>query len=242
MITGIVVALPEELGTLTAKKIAKGQCVFIADKLLVAYSGAGPKNAESAAEQLVAKGVTQLISWGSAAALSSALKPGDLTLADTLIDTDDIEISIASNWHSHSKNLLSQSVVVHTGCLAESRNIVSSGKDKGQLQSITGAVALDMESVAIAKVAARHALPFLAIRAIVDPVNMDLPDAIGYSLNDQGDVRLGRLLLFLALHPLELPGLIKLGIYFNAARSTLKRVADQLDDLINFNHSNTTTL
>ena len=242
MITGIVVALPEELGTLTAKKIVKGQCAFIADKLLVAYSGAGPKNAQSASELLVAKGVTQLISWGSAAALDASLKPGDLTLADTLIDADDTEISIDSDWYRHSKHLLSQSVAVHTGRLAESKSIVSSSQDKTRLQSITDAVALDMESVAIAKVAARHALPFLAIRAIVDPADMDLPGAISYSLNDQGDVMLGRLLLFLALHPLELPGLIKLGIYFNAARSTLKRVAGQLDGLINFKQSNTTRL
>lgn len=242
MITGIVVALPEELGTLTTKKIVKGQCAFIADKLLVAYSGAGPENAQSASELLVAKGVTQLISWGSAAALDASLRPGDLTFADTLIDADDTEISIDSDWYRHSKHLLSQSVAVHTGRLAESKSLVSSSQDKARLQSITDAVALDMESVAIAKVAARHALPFLAIRAIVDPADMDLPGAIGYSLNDQGDVMLGRLLLFLALHPLELPGLIKLGIYFNAARSTLKRVADQLDSLINFNHSNTTTL
>jgi len=242
VITGIVVALPEELGTLTTKKLVKGQCAFIADKLLVACSGAGPENARSASELLVAKGVTQLISWGCAAALDASLKPGDLTLADTLIDADDAEISIDSAWYRHGKQLLSQFVAIHTGGLAESKSIVSSSKDKNRLQQITGAIALDMESVAIAKVAARHALPFLAIRTIVDPADMDLPGAISYSLNDQGDVALGRLLLFLALHPLELPGLIKLGIYFKAARSTLRRVAGQLDGLINFNHSNTATL
>ncbi len=88
MITGIVVALPEELTTLTSKKIDKGRCVFIADKLLVAYSGAGPVNAQAAAELLASKGATRLISWGCAAALSETLKPGDLILADKLIDAD----------------------------------------------------------------------------------------------------------------------------------------------------------
>ena len=63
MITGLVVALPEELTTLTQKKIAKGRCFFITDKLLVAYAGAGPANAQSAAELLVAQGATRLISW-----------------------------------------------------------------------------------------------------------------------------------------------------------------------------------
>ena len=242
MITGIVVALPEELTTLTSKKIDKGRCLFIADKILVAYSGAGPINAQSAAELLVAEGATRLISWGCAAALSASLNPGDLILADKLIDAGNVEITIDANWHSYTKNSLAAFAVVHTGSLAESISIVSSIEDKQQLQSITGAVALDMESIAIARIAKQHALPFLSIRVIADPVNMNLPQAINYSLNDQGEVVLGKLLLFLLLHPAELPGLIKLGLHFNAARKTLKLVAKHLDTVTGFNNLNATTL
>lgn len=239
MITGIVVALPEELGTLTSKHIEKGHCVFISDTVLVAYSGAGPENAQTAAELLVSRGAIRLISWGCAAALSSSLKSGDLTLADSLIDADKVRIDIASDWHSHAHHLLSAHTIVHTGCLAESPCIVSSGKDKKQLHAKTGAIALDMESIAVAKIATQHALPFLAIRAIVDPVNMNLPQAVSHSLNDQGDVVLSKLLIFLALHPAELPGLIKLGLHFNAAKNKLKWVAEQLDIIIGFGHSST---
>jgi len=60
---------------------------------------------------------------------------------------------------------------------------------------------------------------------------MDLPKAINHSLNDEGDIVLSKLLLFIALHPAELPGLIKLGLHFNAAKNTLKLVAKQLDHL-----------
>ncbi|MDD2725177.1 MAG: phosphorylase [Methylovulum sp.] len=239
MISGIVVALPEELATLTSKRIDKGHSVFIANKLLVAYSGTGHKNAQSAAELLIAKGVTQLISWGCAAALDASLKSGDLTLADTLVGSDDMEIAINTDWHRYSKGLLSQSLAVHTGRLAESLSIVSSSKEKQQLQAITGAIALDMESVAVARIAQRNAVPFLAIRAIVDPVTMDLPHAIEYAANGQGDIVLSRLLLFLMLHPLELPGLIKLGWQFNAAKKTLKKVARHLNGISEFYHTQT---
>ncbi|MDO9106477.1 MAG: phosphorylase [Methylovulum sp.] len=234
MITGIVVALPEELTTLTSKRIDKGHCVFIADKLLVAYSGAGAKNASAAAELLISKGATQLISWGCAAALDSTLQAGDLTLADRLIDTDDTEITVNPNWHDYAKNLLAAEMKVHIGSLTESANIISSSKEKLHLQLITEAIALDMESISVAKAATKKALPFLSIRAIVDPAGMDLPRAISYAANSEGDIVLGRLFLFLALHPVELPGLIRLGFYFNAAKSTLKRVARQLDALTNF--------
>lgn len=234
MITGLVVALPEELATLTAKKIHKGQCLFIADELLIAYSGTGPINAEVAAKLLVTRGAGRLISWGCAAALSTSLKSGDLILADKLIDAENSEMTVNVDWYSHTKNRLANFMVVHSGALAESSSIVSSSMDKKQLHSITGAIALDMESIAIAKVARQHTLPFIAIRAIADPVTMSLPLAINYSLNDGGDIMLGRLLLFLLRHPSELPGLIKLGLHFNAAKKTLKLVAKHLDIVTDF--------
>ena len=237
MITGIVVALPEELTTLTSKKIDKGCCLLMADNLLVTYSCAGPENAEAAAKLLVAKGATRLISWGCAAALSASLKPGDLILADKLMDAEgyiDEKFCVSIEWHSYTKNLLATTIGVHTGCLAESKRIVSSCKDKKQLHSITGAVALDMESVATARVARQYDLPFLAIRVIADPVNMDLPLAINYSLNNRGEIELGKLLMFLVRHPADLPSLIKLGLHFNAAKSTLKSIARQLDKVTDF--------
>ena len=238
MITGIVVALPEELTTLTSKKIDKGRCFYITDKLLVVYSGAGHVNAKSASELLVAKGANRLISWGCAAALSESLKPGDLILADELIDVGNVVMATSADWLAYAKNSLAKFVVIQSGRLAESTSIVSSSKEKKQLHSTTGAIALDMESVAVARVAKQHTLPFLTIRVIADPVNMDLPRAIYYSLNDQGEMVLRKLLLFLFLHPAELPGLTKLGFHFNAAKKTLKSIAGHLDKVIDFNQAN----
>jgi len=234
VITGLVVALPEELTTLTSIKIEKGGSLFITERLLVAYSGAGPTNATAAAELLVAKGATRLISWGCAAALAASLKPGDLILADKLIDAENNKMDINADWHSYSHSILSKFIDVTCGCLAESISIVSTSTDKKQLHSLTGAVALDMESIAIAKIAKQYTLPFLVIRVIVDPVEMSLPLAINHSLNNRGEIELKKLLVFLFLHPAELPGLIKLGLNFNAAKKTLKLVAKQLDRLTNF--------
>ena len=234
MTTGIVVALPEELGTLTSKKIATGCCVFIRDAIVIAYSGAGANNARIASELLIAQGADRLISWGCAAALGGALNPGDLVLADSLIDADGVRIDIAPDWHGHTLNLLTTTLRTHVGCLAESKSIVASAQHKKSLHILTGAVALDMESIAVAKVARQNRLPFLAIRAIADPHNMNLPNAIEHSFNNQGDIDASKLLLYVALHPTELPGLIKLGLHFYAAKNALKRAAEQLDHVIAF--------
>jgi hypothetical protein len=63
---------------------------------------------------------------------------------------------------------------------------------------------------------------------------MDLPLAINYSLNNRGEIELGKLLMFLVRHPADLPSLIKLGLHFNAAKSTLKSIARQLDKVTDF--------
>ncbi|MDO9214705.1 MAG: phosphorylase [Methylococcales bacterium] len=238
MITGIVVALPQEISTLTARKVVKGQCVFLTDSLALAYSGAGASNAEAAAKLLIEQGATRLISWGCAGALSANLTSGDLVLADELIDADGAMITIDHEWHRRVRTVLekaacqSSGFALRCGSLLESKTLVATSHDKQQLHRQSAAIALDMESVAVAKVAHAHALPFLVIRAIADPVTMDLPQAVSHALNEQGDVQLGKLLIFLLTHPSELKGLITLGQHFNAAKNTLKAVAQQLEKII----------
>jgi hopanoid-associated phosphorylase len=245
VITGIVVALPEELDTLTArqpgfkggKKIAKGECLFINPDLAVVYSGAGPCNAKAAAEQLVSQGAERLISWGCAAALSAALRPGALVLADDLISENgrrDANSCVSQTWRAHVKGLLSAMVPVYQGALVESARLVASSNEKHRLHAQTGAIAVDMESLAIARIASRRQKAFLAIRAIADPVEMDLPKAVSYSLSEQGEVVLRRLILHLLRNPVELPGLVSLGLDFNVAKKTLKTVAKNLAQVIDF--------
>jgi len=231
VITGIVVALPEELPTLTNKRIEKGHCVFIADRLLLAYSGAGAYNAAMAAELLAGKGATQLLSWGCAGGLAATLKPGDLVVPEQLTDVDDVDMPVNPQWHGRACQLLAPLARLHTGKLAEVATIIAASKEKRHLHSFTKALAVDMESVAIAKVAAKRNLPFLSIRAIADPVTMNLPGAIAYAANPEGDISLGKLWLYMALHPSDLPKLIRLGMCFNAAKSTLKRIAQKLENL-----------
>jgi adenosylhomocysteine nucleosidase len=238
VITGIVVALPEELSTLTSKKLEKGCVEALTDKILVIYSGAGVENAHTASELLKTKGANRLISWGCAAALDGEFRSGDLVLANACVDADHVAIDLNNEaWLVNVKDCLSKHshLRIYTGKLAESKNIVASSNDKAKIAEATDAIALDMESVAIAKVALAHGLPFLSIRAIADPVNMDLPKAVSHALNDQGEVNISKLLLYLLLHPAELPGLIKLGLHFHAAKNTLKRVAKDIDAITRFN-------
>lgn len=232
MIVGIVVALPEELGTLTAKKIAKGQCDFIADDIVVACSGAGRDNAVKAASLLLEKGADTLISWGCAGALSAVLNPGDLLLPETLLtDTGEMLLCDESLLSCIKKNL---PLECHSGILAESLAIIGQADDKKKLHLNTQAVAVDMESAAVIETAQKAGRAAIVIRAIADPATMSLPQAVTHALNDEGEVVLTRLLSFLLTHPGQIPALIRLGMHFSAAKNKLKAVATHLDTIVGF--------
>jgi len=233
VITGIIIALPDEINSLTSKKINKGDCVFINKNTAVYCSGAGPKNAAAASQFLIDKGAKRLVSWGCAAALSSDLKPGDLVLPQQLLSESKELFSIDSAWLTQVSKQLS-TLHPNNGLLTESPMIVAESTAKKAINLQSNAIALDMESIAIAQTARQHDIPAIVIRCIADPVEMSLPKAVSYALNEQGDVVLPKLLWFLLTHPFELPGLIKLGLHFSAAKNKLKLVAKHLDIIVGF--------
>ncbi len=233
MLTGIIVALPEEIGSLTHQKINKGECISLSNNTLLTLAGTGPENAGKASALLIANGAQRLISWGCAAALNDCLKSGDLIIPDQLLSEKQQTLSIASRWSQYVQKQLA-SLNPHTDLLVESSKIVSESTNKRSIQKQSKGIALDMESVAIAKTALQHNLPALVIRCIADPVSMNLPKSISYAQNNQGKIILTKLLGYLLTHPAELPGLIKLGLHFKAANNKLKLVAKQLDTIVSF--------
>lgn len=233
MSCGIVVALPEELSTLTSRKLARGECILIGDGILLAFAGVGPLNAEQAAKRLIVQGADRLLSWGCAAALNPQLRPGTLVIPEQVryqqqcYETD-------KRWSHKLRCKLSQDLTVSGGDFVSEGRIVASQTDKKALFDDFSANALDMESGAVAKVANEANLPCLVLRAVADPASMSLPDAVVAALDDQGQVRLSKLLAHLLLHPWEVSGLIRLGWHFYAARKTLKSVAKHLNEITIF--------
>ena len=231
---GIVVALPEELATLTRSKPALGECFAINNRVFGVYAGAGPLNAAKAANTLIGKGVTYLISWGCAAALSPDLKPGDLLLPMRVLAEHGEAFSTVTQDLQDLQSLLSENLTINTRDLLESSRIVAESREKQRLYSQTGAVGLDMESAAVIKVAASANIPCLVVRAVADPVHMNLPAAVVHALNAQGQIELPKLLGYLLMHPWQIPALIKLGQHFHAAQRTLQLVANKLNHFIDF--------
>jgi len=228
VIRGIVVALPEELSILTRTKIRQGECITLPNGHLISLSGTGIDKAQSAAQQLIDQGAQQLISWGCAGALAPHLIAGDLILPHSILLSDDTLLEIDLIGREQAIKMLNHSIHYYSDKLLESKQIISSVLDKKASYQRNSAIAVDMESGAVARIAKQANIPFIVIRSIVDPANFSLPYAVQYAMNNQGNISISKLLLYLCMHPTELPRLIKLSQHFNAAKKTLNQVASQL--------------
>ena len=207
-----------EARSLTKHPVVKGGA-------LLQISGIGAKRAHLAARTLLEKGATSLLSWGSAGGLIPGLSPGSLVLPKNIIAVDGSVYPVAATWRESLRAQLKEKVNLHEGLLVESITVVTRPEEKVTLFQQTGAIAVDMESAAVAAEAQGAGVPFMAIRAVADPVGITLPQSALASFDESGKLTPWRLLKALAKNPIELFALIRLGRNFRAAQSTLSIVA-----------------
>ncbi len=222
---GIVVAMPAEARTLTKQRLALGEQTEIQQGIFLHLSGIGPRRARRSAEALLEKGCTALLSWGTAGGLVHDLPPGRLLLPKRIIAADQTVRDVDLSWHGRIVGQLSGRLRLQTEPLAESPGVLTTPAEKETLFHRTGAIAVDMESAALAAVAQRAAIPFIAIRAISDDMDLEIPRSFLSAMDEKG--RLRSLMLFkgLARRPIELFALIRLGRGFHAAQVALTTVA-----------------
>jgi adenosylhomocysteine nucleosidase len=225
---GIVVAMPAEARSLTKQRLVLGGQIEIQEGISLHVSGIGPRRARRSAEGLLGKGCTALLSWGTAGGLVPGLSPGSLLLPKRVIAADQTVRDVDLSWHGRIIDRLSGRLRVQTEPLAESPGALTTPAEKKHLSHRTEAVAVDMESAALAAVAQRAAIPFLAIRAISDDVALKIPRSFLTAMDERGRLRLIILLKGLARRPIDLFALIRLGRGFHAAQAALTTVAHLL--------------
>ncbi len=153
-------------------------------------SGAGRPAAAKATEALI---TGHRPGWVLAAGLAGGLNPklhrGDILLADHLVDTAgnqlalDLKLDLAA---------LCRTPGAHVGRLLTADSVVRRPDEKCPLGRLHDAMAVDMESFAVAEVCRRHQVRFLAVRVINDAVDDELPPDVENLLAQKtGPARLG---------------------------------------------------
>jgi adenosylhomocysteine nucleosidase len=230
---GVVAALASEARALGPSMprggtpIRLSELALLGDGALLAVSGIGRSAAVAAANALIDAGVSSLMSFGMAGALDPALEPGSVVLPRELILGDSRRFEADAAWCERVAGELSPLRTVTQGMLLTADTAVDTPAHKAEAFRDTGASAVDMESAAVAEVAAQHRLPFIAVRVIVDTAADKLPQAV-VAASRAGKVRLGRLVAGLVTAPGEIASLIRLAQRYRIAMRTLHLIGPHL--------------
>jgi adenosylhomocysteine nucleosidase len=222
---GIVTALAAESRTL-GRLTPAGACLgTLPDGTRVAVSGMGQAAAGDGARRLVESGATALISWGLAGGLDPTLGAGTLLLPGEVISAQGERFLTAGEWRTRLARAIAAEHTVSDGALLGCAEPLGSPADKAVAFHTTGAVGVDMESDAVARIAARHRLPFLAVRAVVDTAADALPPALTAAVAAAGTLRGQQVMGALLQAPGEVAALMRLAWRYRAARRVLIAVA-----------------
>ena len=175
--------------------------------VLVAVTGARPPEAKAAALRLLDDGVEALLSFGVAGGLDPALKPGTLLLSERVL-VDGTAIPVDTVWRDRWAAMMPSAL---GGTLLSVDGAVESPVIKERLHSETGAIAIDMESGWVARVARDRKVPFLVARAVADRASDAVPNYALDALDSAGKPRVGVVLWGLIRQPWTLPNLLSLG-------------------------------
>jgi hopanoid-associated phosphorylase len=187
------------------------------------FAAAGqPKLAAEAAERMLDEGASGLLSFGIAGGLDPSLGPGVVVVATQVVRPDGKAIDCFEPWITR---LLEAGSGFDSGPLLGSDDAVMTTARKAALYREYGCLAVDMESHAVATVAQKSGVPFIALRAVGDPADRSIPPVALAGLAPDGRTRALPVLAALMKRPKDAAALLRLSRDTNAALASLRQVA-----------------
>ena len=193
-----------------------------AHEVSVLLTGMGGPNAKRAMNTVLPKMYDICISTGLAGALQDQWGLGDVVVARTVKTLDD---AVRSESDPYLVDVAVQSGAAAVNVFLSSDTIVAEVTEKQELSASGGVV--EMESAHVLAVAAGKNVPAVAVRAISDAADEDLPLDFRLIADSRGHVRVGGLLKELALHPHQLVPLVRFGRQSRAAARSLANFLDR---------------
>lgn len=186
----------------------------------VGIGGGTEAGARAAAEAQVQDGARGLVSFGLAGGLAPELRAGSVVIP--------ARVRVGSETLSTDLALSADLGGADDRCLLGHDTIVGSAEAKRALWLETGAVAVDLESGAVACVARAHGVPFAVLRVICDPAGLSLPPAAVVALDHAGAIGVLRVIGSLLRRPSQFPALMQLAADAATARRVLQQRARRM--------------
>jgi adenosylhomocysteine nucleosidase len=193
-------------------------------KVRAILTGMGQTHALEAVRRVLPERPDICISTGLAGALRTGYRPGDVLVARLVSEVGE-PVAVASH-----RELLSTAVdcgARQVERFTTSRTLVARAEQKRNLAK--EAEAVEMESYTIMAEAARYGVPSVAVRAISDTVEFDMPYDFENARDTRGQVRISSVIAQVLRRPSGLPALVTLA---RDCRVASRHLADFLDILI----------
>ena len=246
---GIITAMPEEfravangLGAATAMQFGMfrtGRFSSAGHEFLLVESGVGFDNAARAAEMLIRDGHPDLlVSAGFCGGIAPELQAGDVVVAKNIIIAnetgfEEIPVLFSSIGQIFVARQEAIGKRIVGGAFVSTPAIMSKRRLAGMLSGQYPNPVVEMESGAIAIIAAENNIPLLAIRAVSDSASEEL----GFSLDEFCDpdmrrIRPYKVLLTALRKPRIIPQLVRLSCSSRRAAESITATFSRLFPLL----------
>lgn len=194
--------------------------------IVLVQTGIGWDRAVSAAQIAADRFPLKLyVSTGFAAALQATIRVGDLVIGQKVFSFPSLDRKVytCDGAFTQSARAVVKSfpVAAFSGSLITVRKIVSHVDEKKAIARECHAIALDMETAAVATVAEQRRIPFMVVRAVTDVLEENLGVDVNLFLTEDGAVRWLQGLRYFLSHPAALRHLDRLRRQANLAAGSL---------------------
>lgn len=191
--------------------------------------GAGDRERTIALVESAVQNASCLMSFGIAGALAPHLRPGDVVISAEVASADH-RWAAAEPFLSRVADLARQ-IGAFEGAVFGAPAILATEEEKCRAWRETGALAVDLESDVVARIASQAGIPFIVARTIADTAYRELPPAALIPLSEAGTPNLARVLTSVLRRPRQITTLIALARETRMALAALAGSAHALRGL-----------
>jgi len=183
--------------------------------------GAGDRERTAALIESAVQRANCLISFGIAGALAPELRPGDIVISTEVVSDNNRWTAVAS--FQARVALVAREIGAIEGVVLGARTILATEEEKSRAWRDTGALAVDLESDVVARIASQAGIPFVVARTIADTAYRELPPAALIPLSEAGTPDLARVIGSVLRRPRQIGTLVALA---RETRMALSALAD----------------
>jgi hypothetical protein len=181
----------------------------------------------------IRQGALGIISFGVCGGLDPELRPGMVVIASSVFAGKDETYPSDLLWAEELRR-----TIPHAGYspIAGVASPMTSFEERRNFHANTGAVASDMESQIVARIAAEFRIPFAACRVVLNPAHRILPRAALINIGPAGKPGLRKIGASVLKDPWQLPGLSRLAVDAAIAVLVLRSTKRRLGTHLGFPH------